>query len=311
MSLPGGWRLPVRRLHGWRAGAVAALAAVTVLVLLLTLLGRLPGQGGSARRRRSATSSGSAPASSPSAATVPTAAPVLDPVGSTAPLPTAAGLTAALRALLAQPVLGPRRRARPCSTSPPGRCCTAATRPTASRPPRRPSCSPRPRRWTCSGRSPGSDDGRAAAAKAGQVVLVGAGDPTLASAPPAGFVPAPASLPQLATVHGRRAARRGHDDGVARLRHHAVHRPADRATWPRAYVADGVVGPGHRAVGGRGPGGRIAEGTAPRVPDPALAAAKVFARRARRAGDHGRPARRSRHGATRRPPSWPPSARRR
>src|SRR5437762_2784969 len=45
-------------------------------------------------------------------------------------------------------------------------------------------------------------------ATAGQVVLVGGGDPTLASAPPTGFVPAPASLPQLArsTASALRAA---------------------------------------------------------------------------------------------------------
>ena len=112
-------------------------------------------------------------------------------------------------------------------------------------------------------------------AKAGQVVLVGAGDPTLASAPPAGFMPARAPLPQLArsTALALRAAGTtrvslGYDTTL-------FTGPRTAATWPRAYVTSGVVAPVTALSVDEGRVGRIAEGTAPRVPDPALAAAKA------------------------------------
>jgi D-alanyl-D-alanine carboxypeptidase/D-alanyl-D-alanine-endopeptidase (penicillin-binding protein 4) len=279
-SLPGGWRPPVRRLHGWRAGAVAALAAVTVIVLLLTLLGRLPGQGGSSGPAAAGTSSGSgSPSASGSASgtAVPTAGPVLEPVGSTAALPTAAGLTAALTPLLAQPALGPRVGAAVLdvvtgqvlygrdasdgfSTASTTKLLTAAAALEV--------LGPQFRISTTVVRG----------TTAGQVILVGGGDATLASAPPAGFVPAPASLPLLArsTATALRAAGTtkvtlGYDTTL-------FTGPRTAATWPAAYVRSGVVAPVTALSLDEGRVGRIAEGTAARVPDPALAAAKAFAR---------------------------------
>jgi serine-type D-Ala-D-Ala carboxypeptidase/endopeptidase (penicillin-binding protein 4) len=276
VSLPGGWRPPVRRLHGWRAGAVATLAVVTVLLLMLTLLGRMPGQSGSAGTAAAGTSGASA-SSSPSATAVPSSAPVLEPVGSTAPLPTAAGLTTALGPLLAQPALGPRVGAAVLDVTTGqvlyGRAATtgfstASTTKLLTAAAALEVLGPQFRIQTTVVRG----------AKAGQVVLVGGGDPTLATAPPAGFVPAPASLPQLARSTAAALKAAGTTKVTLGYDTTAFTGPRTAATWPPAYVRSGVVAPVTALSVDEGRVGRIAEGTAPRVPDPALAAAKAFAR---------------------------------
>jgi D-alanyl-D-alanine carboxypeptidase/D-alanyl-D-alanine-endopeptidase (penicillin-binding protein 4) len=55
--------------------------------------------------------------------------------------------------------------------------------------------------------------------------------------------------------------------------------PRTAQTWPPTYVSTGVVSPVTALSVDEGRVGSIVEGTAPRVPDPAVAAAKAFARR--------------------------------
>jgi D-alanyl-D-alanine carboxypeptidase/D-alanyl-D-alanine-endopeptidase (penicillin-binding protein 4) len=257
---------------------VATLAAITVLVLLLTLLGRMPGQGGSGADAATSSAGGSVPATG---SAVPTpagsAAPVLTPVSATAPVPTAAGLAKVLAPLLSARALGSHvgavvtdqatgdvlfsyRGDDEFATASTTKLLTAAAALEVLGPDYR-------IRTTV---VPGP--------KAGQVVIVGAGDPTLASAPPAGFVPAPASLPQLARAtalalkaSGRTSVQVGYDTSL-------FTGSRTSAAWPRAYVTSGVVAPVTALSVDEGRVGRIAEGSAPRVPDPALAAAKAFAR---------------------------------
>jgi D-alanyl-D-alanine carboxypeptidase/D-alanyl-D-alanine-endopeptidase (penicillin-binding protein 4) len=113
----------------------------------------------------------------------------------------------------------------------------------------------------------------------GQIVLVGGGDPTLATTAPAGFVPAPASLGDLAkaTAGALRAAglttvTLGYDSTLFVNGRTAL-------TWPSTYVSTGVVAPITALTVDEGRVGAIVEGTAPRVPDPPVSAAQAFARR--------------------------------
>ncbi len=117
-----------------------------------------------------------------------------------------------------------------------------------------------------------------AGSRAGQVVLVGGGDPTLATAPPAGFVPAPASLPALARATA--AALRAHGTTTVTLAYDTslFTGPRTAASWPAAYVTSGIVAPVTALQVDEGRVGLIAEGSGPRVPDPPLTAAKAFAR---------------------------------
>ena len=275
----------VGQLHGWRAGAVAALATLTVLVLVLTLLGRLPGQGGGGPVAGStaATTTGSGSPSPAQPAPPAAAAPVLQPVGDTAALPTSAGLTGALGPLLAQPALGSQVGAAVLDLSSgqllydhdaDGDYSTASTTKLLTAAAALSVLGPQFRIQTRV----------VAGARAGQIVLVGGGDPTLATAPPVGFVPAPASVPALA--RSTAAALRAQGVTAVTLGYDATlfTGPRTAATWPAAYVTSGVVSPVTALAVDEGRVGLTAEGSAPRVTDPALGAAKAFARQLVRQG---------------------------
>jgi D-alanyl-D-alanine carboxypeptidase/D-alanyl-D-alanine-endopeptidase (penicillin-binding protein 4) len=271
-----------RGLRGWRGPVAAVLAVVTVVAVVLGALGRLPGQDGTAAAAGSGSATGSGSASGSAASRPVTAGPVLTPDPGTAPVPTTSGLSAALGSLLADPDLGSRvgavvvdlttgqqlyRRSAssgfvPASTT---KLLTAAA---ALK-----ELGPAYRMQTT-----------VVTGAAGQVVLVGGGDPTLATAPPAGFVPAPASLPALAAqvaaalkAKGTTRIRLGYDASV-------FTGPSTAPSWSPAYVSSGVVSPVVGLMVDEGRVGLIAEGTAPRVPDPSLGAARAFARQLARQG---------------------------
>ncbi len=112
----------------------------------------------------------------------------------------------------------------------------------------------------------------------GQVVLVGGGDPTLSTTPPAGFLPAPASMPELAraTAAALKAKK------LTRIKlgfdTTAFTGPRTAPGWPTAYVTSGVVAPITALTVDEGRIGPIIEGTGPRVSDPPVSAAQAFAR---------------------------------
>ena len=262
---------------------MVALAVLTVVVLMLTLLGRLPGQGGGGSSDAGGASSPPAHSSSTGPTPPASAAPVLQPIAATAALPTAAGLSTALTPLLAQPALGSRVGAAVLdlstgatlyghdatdgySTASTTKLLTAAAALTVLGPQYRIQTTVVP------------------GASAGQVVLVGGGDPTLATAPPAGFVPAPASLPQLARATA--TALRAAGTTKVTLGYDTTLFTGSRtaSTWPADYVTSGVVSPVTALSVDEGRVGLTAEGSAPRVPDPALSAAKAFARQLARQG---------------------------
>ncbi len=109
-----------------------------------------------------------------------------------------------------------------------------------------------------------------------RIVLVGGGDPYLASAPPE---PDEAAYPPRADVAdlAARTARALRAQGTTRVRlaydASLFTGPSDNPRWERDYVPDGVVAPitALWVDGGRGPGGFG------RVADPALTAATTFA----------------------------------
>lgn len=275
VHLPGGGSF---RLSGWRAGAVSALAAATALVLMLTLLGKMPGQGGSTGSAAVTSQASSGSSSSTTSSVAPAAPAVLEAAGATAPTPTNAGLASALAALFKDKGLGRHvggavvdvatgqllygRNAQvgfaPASTT---KLLTAAAALSTLGPDYRITTK------VVVGDGPG------------QIVLVGGGDPTLSTTAPAGFVPAPASLDDLAraTAIALRAAgattvRLGYDTTL-------FTGPRSASTWPSTYVSTGVVSPVTALSVDEGRVGSIVEGTAPRVPDPPASAAKAFARR--------------------------------
>jgi D-alanyl-D-alanine carboxypeptidase/D-alanyl-D-alanine-endopeptidase (penicillin-binding protein 4) len=283
MSRPGGRRLPVvGRLHGWRAGAVAALAAVTVVVLVLTLVGRVTGQGAG----QASGGGGTAAGSSTAAGSLPTARaapPVLAPVGDTAALPTADGLGQVLDPLMAQPALGRQVGAAVLDLSTGrllyghdanGDYSTASTTKLLTAAAALSVLGPQYRIQTRV----------VAGSRPGQVVLVGGGDTTLATSPPPGFVPAPASLPALAASVAAALRARGTTTVSLGYDTTLFTGPRTAATWPPGYVTSGVVSPVTALSVDEGRVGLTAEGSAPRVTDPALGAAKAFARQLLRQG---------------------------
>jgi serine-type D-Ala-D-Ala carboxypeptidase/endopeptidase (penicillin-binding protein 4) len=272
LELPGSLRL-----SGWRAVAISVLSVVTVLVLVLTLLGKLPGQGGTPPATTAASHSATTSPSATSTDT-PGAPPVLVPVGDTAPTPTGAGLAGVLGALLRVKDLGKHvggavvdldtgqllygKDAQglfaPASTT---KLLTAAAALATLGP------DFRIRTKVVVGAAPG------------QIVLVGGGDPTLSTTAPAGFVPAPASIGDLARATA--AALRSAGTTTVTLGYDTTlfTGPRTAQTWPATYVSSGVVAPVTALSLDEGRVGAIVEGTAPRVPDPAASAAKAFARR--------------------------------
>ncbi|MGN6331883.1 MAG: D-alanyl-D-alanine carboxypeptidase/D-alanyl-D-alanine-endopeptidase [Motilibacteraceae bacterium] len=120
-----------------------------------------------------------------------------------------------------------------------------------------------------------------AGARPGDLVLVGAGDPTLTAQPPAaiaaGDLPDRASLVALADATA--AALRplapaevhvGVDDSL-------FTGPAASPSWPPSYVGEGIVAPVHALAVDEARVDPRSTGQAPRVQDPALDAGRRFA----------------------------------
>jgi serine-type D-Ala-D-Ala carboxypeptidase/endopeptidase (penicillin-binding protein 4) len=256
------------------------LSVVTAVVLVLALLGRIPGGGSSAQASADQSSSASA---SGSTSGPPPVGPVLVPVGDQGPVPTRAGLARALDPLLGAATLGHHVGVAvvdvttgrllfglsaadgfaPASTT---KLLTAAAALSALGPDRRIATTVE------------------AGARPGQVVLVGGGDPTLATVPPHGFVPAPASLPQLAVATAASLRARGTTTVSLGYDSSLFAAPAVAPTWPARYVSSGEVAPTTALSVDEGRVGPIVEGSGPRVSDPALSAAKAFARQLASAG---------------------------
>ena len=268
MKLPGGRNVAV-------IGALSLLTAGAVVWSVTGSSGTAsPGASTSTSTASASTGAGATQAvTGPPAATAP---PVLGNVSADAAKPTQTGLNAALEALLRQSALGPHVGAvvvdvatgttlfgqdaessfTPASTV---KLLTAAAALAKLGP-----------------------DFRIAtnvvSGAAGQIILVGGGDPTLSTTPPVGFVPAPASLPELArsTAVALKAkkvtsVRLGYDTT-------AFTGPRTAPTWPATYVSTGIVAPVTALSVDEGRVGPIIEGTGPRVADPPASAARSFAR---------------------------------
>jgi serine-type D-Ala-D-Ala carboxypeptidase/endopeptidase (penicillin-binding protein 4) len=264
VRIPGGWRTP----------AIAVLSIVTVLAVVLGLVSHFSN---SVSGRAAAQTSAGAGLTSPG-----TAVAVLPAADDGAPAPSAAGLSKVLGPLLRQAALGPHVGAAvvdlstgqllyglgassgftPASTT---KLLTAAAALTV--------LGPNYRIRT-----------KVVAGAPGQVILVGAGDPTLASTPPAGFVPAPASLPALARATALALRARGLTNVSLGYDSTLFAPPAIAATWPAGYVSSGQVAPITALTVDEGRTGEIVEGPSARVTDPALSAAQQFAKQLRRYG---------------------------
>ena len=123
-----------------------------------------------------------------------------------------------------------------------------------------------------------------------RLVLVGGGDPYLASKPPAKDEPSYPERADLRTL-ARQTARALDDQGIGRVRlaydDTLFTGPDASPRWEPGYVADGVVA---RIRALWADEGRPASGFG-RVPDPSLTAATYFAQELRAAGvPRGRPA---------------------
>ncbi len=122
-------------------------------------------------------------------------------------------------------------------------------------------------------------------ARRGEVVLVGGGDPLLASTPDP--TPDIRSYPRRAdlTTLARQTARRLRSDGVrsvaVRYDDSLFTGPSVNPAWEPDYVPDDVVTPTHALWADQG---RTVAGFSDRVPDPPAAAAGVFAQALRKAG---------------------------
>lgn len=120
-----------------------------------------------------------------------------------------------------------------------------------------------------------------AGARPGDLVLVGAGDPTLTAAPPSAV--GPGDLPDRASLVALA------DATAAAVRPYApaeVHisvddalftGPAASPSWPSSYVSEGIVAPVHALAVDEGRVDPRSTGQAPRVADPALDAGRRFA----------------------------------
>ena len=276
VDLPGGLRL-----HGWQLAVVPALAIVTVLAMGLGLFGLLPGQGETSAAvvtSRPAITSSSPTASPNETAPAPAPAPVLAPVGASAPLPTSAGLDAALSWLLARPDLG-RHVGGAVVDVATGRLLYGSAAGNAFAPASTTKLLTATAALAVLGPNFRIQTKVVAGSTPGQVVLVGGGDPTLSTAAPAGFVPAPASLADLAgetaaALHaaGITTVTLGYDTTL-------FAGPRVAQTWPPTDITTGVVSPVTALSLDEGRVGEMVEGPAARVVDPPLSAAKAFERR--------------------------------
>lgn len=120
-----------------------------------------------------------------------------------------------------------------------------------------------------------------AGAQPGDLVLVGAGDPTLTAAPPAaadaGDLPGRASLVALADATA--AALRPLAPAQVRVSvdDSLFTGPAASPSWPPSYVGEGIVAPVHALAVDEARVDPRSTGQAPRVKDPALDAGRRFA----------------------------------
>ncbi len=253
---------------GWRTGAIAALVLVTVAAVVgVVLTGHHDG-------------SAAAPPPVPRFSTGPTpvpATPALPPAGTPGTPPTAAGVEAALKSGLSDPALGSHVGAAvldatsgasylasnaaggfaPASTT---KLFTAAAALTVLGPDRRIVTK------VVQGPTPAS------------IVIVGGGDPTLALSQPAGFIPAPASLPALAAATAKALKAAGRTSVHLDYDTTLFTGPRTAPTWPPEYVTSGQVSPITALTVEEGRTGAMVEGSGDRVDDPPASAAKTFAR---------------------------------
>jgi serine-type D-Ala-D-Ala carboxypeptidase/endopeptidase (penicillin-binding protein 4) len=250
-----------------RSIVLAILAVATGAVLALDATGVVPGPLSGALDSGDVVDTRAAPVQPAAARPVP----VLAPLSSvSAPVPSAAGITAALRPLLAQPALGDRvalsvldvesgavlvnRTAgtglTPASTT---KLITAATALQV--------LGPQTRLTTRSALVPGQST----------VTLVGAGDPTLLRKGRRGD--AAASMTSLAAVTAESLRKQG----ITRIRvaydASLFTGPQASPQWPATYVSSGVVS---RVSALSVDGGKVAVDSLTRSPDPARAAAESF-----------------------------------
>ena len=248
-------------MRGGRGGWYVSAAGLAVIVVGLAAVGLQGGRTPSAPTSRATTPS------------PPALRPVLAPLSRTAPVPTAAGLRRALGTVLRDPALGaqlavsvvdaasgaPLLESRAATGVVPASTAKIITALTAL------TVLPHDRRLTT----------RVLAGPApGDVVLVGAGDPTLAGAYASGGYPKVARLVDLAT-----AVRRAR--GAAAVTRVLVDDtlftgPRLGPGWKPTYVTGGDVAPVSAL---EVDGGRASRGDhVPRVVDPALDAGRQFAR---------------------------------
>lgn len=246
---------------------VAILAAATGAVLALDVTGVVPGPLSGALARGEYSDTRVAPNQPAAARPVPVLAPL---TSVSAPIPSAAGVTAALRPLLAQPALGDRvgvsvvdvesgavlverasgRAITPASTA---KVVTAVTALQV--------LGPQTRLATSAVLAPGGST----------VTVVGGGDPTLLSTAQRGD--AAASMTGLATTVAASLRKQG--IATVRVAYDAslFTGPEVSPQWPSTYVSTGVVS---RVSALSVDGGRVAVDSSVRASDPARAAAQSF-----------------------------------
>ncbi len=250
-----------------RSIVFAILAAATGTVLALDATGVISGP-------LSGVLDGSDFADTRSAPIQPAAArpvPVLAPLSSlSSPVPSAAGITAALSPLLAQPALGPRvglsvvdvesgavlvdrTAARTMTPASATKLITAATALQV--------LGPQNRLITRTALVPGDTT----------VTLVGGGDPTLLRQGRRGD--AAASMTALATTTAESLRKQGLSRVRVAYDASLFSGPQVSPQWPPTYVSSGVVS---RVSALSVDGGKVAEDSLTRSPDPALAAAETF-----------------------------------
>ncbi|HEU4674631.1 MAG TPA: D-alanyl-D-alanine carboxypeptidase [Motilibacteraceae bacterium] len=263
---------PVRR-------AVLVLLAVLVVVAAvvggLVATGRLPaGTGGSPAAAATPTPSLPGPAVAPAPS-------VLPPLPAAAPAPDPVALARLLDPLLASPAFGKGSAGASVLDASTGEVLYA--RDAAA--PRTPASVTKLATAVAVLQDVGADARLrtrvVAGARPGDLVLVGAGDPTLTAQPPSAVagddLPDRASLVALADATA--AALRplapaevhvGVDDGL-------FTGPAASPSWPPSYVGEGIVAPVHALAVDEARVDPRSTGQAPRVQDPALDAGRRFA----------------------------------
>jgi serine-type D-Ala-D-Ala carboxypeptidase/endopeptidase (penicillin-binding protein 4) len=277
VHLPGGVRL-----HGWQVVVIPLLALLTVLAVVLSLLGWLPGQGGSTATAGPTRPTGGATATaSPSSTPVASAAAqtlVLAPASDAGPAPTTAGLAAELSPLLRDKGLGKHVGGAVVDLST-GQLAYGSDASGAFAPASTTKLLTAAAALSTLGPQFRIQTKVVAGSAPGQIILVGGGDPTLSTSAPAGFVPAPASISELAAATAAALRKAGTTKVTLGYDTTLFAGPRTAQTWPSTYVSTGVVAPVTALSLDEGRVGAIVEGTAPRVPDPPVSAAEAFARR--------------------------------